>query len=135
LTSGFGVSGFVRYSYAPLGQDAIVPFETRQAASYVFAFDNTEGAGTGVAVANSGSTAVTIPVTAYDASGIPLATITVALPAHGQTAFMLGDRIRATLDTRGSVQFTTPAGGTISVLGLRYPGSGAFTTIPVMTPP
>ena len=135
LTSGIGVSGFVRYSYAPLGQDAIVPLETRQAASYVFAFDNTEGAGTGVAVANSGSTAVTIPVTAYDASGIPLATTTVALPAHGQTAFMLGDRIRATLDTRGSVQFTTPAGGTISVLGLRYPGSGAFTTIPVMTPP
>src|SRR5258706_12116264 len=33
LASSPGVSGFIRYSYAPTGQDAIVPLETRQAAS------------------------------------------------------------------------------------------------------
>jgi len=134
MASSAGVSGFIRYSYAPSGQDAIVPLETRQAASYVFPFDDTEGAATGVAVANSGSTAVTIPVTVYDATGTQVANTAVSLPAHGQTAFVLGDRIVAAANTRGSVQFTTPAGGTISVLGLRCPVSGAFTTIPVSTP-
>ncbi len=134
MASGTGVSGFIRYSYVPLGQDAIVPLETRQAAGYIFPFDNTGGAVTGVAVANSGSAAVTIPVTLYDVTGTQVANTAVSLPAHGQTAFILGDRIAAAVNTRGSVQFTTPDGGTISVLGLRYPASGAFTTIPVSTP-
>jgi hypothetical protein len=134
LASSPGVSGFIRYSYAPTGQDAIVPLETRQAASYVFPFDDTSGAATGVAVANSSASAVTIPVVLYDQTGAQIASSTVTLPAHGQTAFVLGDRIAAALNSKGSARFNTPPGGAISVLGLRFPSSGAFTTIPVITP-
>ena len=133
LASSAGVSGFIRYSYLPAGQDAIVPLETRQAASYVFPFDNTGGAGTGVAVANSSATAATIPVIIYDATGAQIASDTLTLPAHGQTAFVLGDRIPATVNSKGSARFKTPTFGAISVLGVRSPSSGAFTTIPVMT--
>ena len=133
LASSAGVSGFIRYSYAPSGQDAIVPLETRQAASYVFPFDDTGGAATGVAVANSSGSAATIPVIIYDQTGAQIASSTVTLPAHGQTAFVLGDRIAAAVNSKGSARFNTPAGGAISVLGLRFPSSGAFTTIPVIT--
>ena len=133
LVSSPGVSGFIRYSYAPSGQDAIVPLETRQAASYVFPFDDTGAAATGVAVANSSAVAATIPVIIYDPTGAQVASSTVTLPAHGQTAFVLGDRIAAALNSKGSARFNTPPGGAISVLGLRFPISGAFTTIPVTT--
>jgi hypothetical protein len=132
LASSPGVSGFIRYSYAPSGQDAIVPLETRQAASYVFPFDDTGGAATGVAVANSSATAATIPVIIYDPTGAQIAIDAVTLPAHGQTAFVLGARIAAAVNSKGSARFNTPAGGAISVLGLRFPSSGAFTTIPVI---
>ena len=132
LASSPGVSGFIRYSYAPSGQDAIVPLETRQAASYVFPFDDTGGAATGVAVANSSATAATIPVIIYDQTGAQIASDAVTLPAHGQTAFVLGARIAAAVNSRGSARFNTPAGGAISVLGLRFPSSGAFTSIPVI---
>ncbi|HSR06040.1 MAG TPA: FG-GAP-like repeat-containing protein [Bryobacteraceae bacterium] len=133
LVSSTGVSGFIRYSYPPAGQDAIVPLETRQAASYVFPFDNTGGAGTGVAVANSSAAAATIPVIIYDATGTQIASDTVTLPAHGQTAFVLANRIPATVNSKGLARFKTPTFGAISVLGVRSPSSGAFTTIPVMT--
>ena len=101
--------------------------------SYVFPFDDTGGAATGVAVANSSAVSAIIPLIIYDQSGTQVASSTVTLPAHGQTAFVLSDRIAATVNSKGSARFNTPAGGAISVLGLRFPSSGAFTTIPVIT--
>jgi hypothetical protein len=133
LVSSTGVSGFIRYSYGPSGQDVIVPLETRKAASYVVAFDNTD-ASTGIALANASSTAATIPVIVYDQNGQQIAADSISLPAQGQTAYILAERVKAATNTRGSVQFATPVNGAISVLGIRYPQSGAFTTIPVITP-
>jgi hypothetical protein len=134
LTSTTGVSGFIRYSYAPWGQEAIVPAETRTASSYVVAFDNTSGASNGIAVANSSPTGVNIPVTIFDETGTQIATGTLTLPAQGQTTYVLTDRVAGSANARGSVQFSPPAGISISVLGIRFPNSDAFTTIPVITP-
>ena len=52
LNSDAGIEGFIRFRYAPRDQEAIVPLETRNASSYVLAFDNTSGIATGAAIAN-----------------------------------------------------------------------------------
>jgi len=134
FTSTAGVSGFIRYSYGALGQDVIVPLETRNAANYVVAFDNTNGASTGIALANSAGVTANIPITVYDPFGNQIAADAITLPPQGQTSYVLTDRVASALNSRGSVQFTTPVGGSISVLGIRYPISGAFTSIPVIAP-
>jgi hypothetical protein len=131
LITPAGVSGFLRYSYS--GQDAVVPLETRRATSYVVAFDNTNGASTGIAIANTDTSSATVPITVYDRTGAQIATDAVVLPAHGQVAYVLTDRTAVAANTAGSVQVSTP-GRAISVLGVRYPVSGAFTTIPVVAP-
>ena len=57
---------------------------------------------------------------------------TVPLTALGHTSFNLTDRFPVTAQRRGTVEFQTPAGGGISVLGLRFNPAGAFSTIPVL---
>ena len=45
---GTSVDGFAIFHYDPSQQEAVVPLETRNAASYVLPFDNTNGVLTGV---------------------------------------------------------------------------------------
>ena len=45
---------------------------------------------------------------------------------------MLSDRFTSTVNQTGTIEFDTPQGGQISVLGLRFPPSGRVTTIPVL---
>ncbi len=134
LTSDGPVTGLVRFRYGPRDQEAIVPLETRNAGSYLLAFDNTGGLATGVGVANVASADGTIPVVVRDTAGAQLSSETIAIPANGHSAFVLSDRFPATANQRGTVEFITPAGGQISVLGLRFPASGMFSTIPVVVP-
>jgi hypothetical protein len=134
LVSAGGVSGFIRFRYAPRGQEAIVPLEAGGIGTYVLAFDSTDGIATGVALANGSASAANIPATIYDESGTQVGSGTVSLPANGQTAFVLGDRFAAVANRRGTVEFTTPANGSVGLLGLRFPPSGAFTTIPIISP-
>ena len=44
----------------------------------------------------------------------------------------LAARYPVTAQRRGTVEFQTPAGGQISVLGLRFSPTSAFTTVPPM---
>ena len=132
LMSDIGVTGFVRFRYAPRDQEAIVPLELRKAESYVFSFDNTNGIATGVAIANFAGSAATIPVVIRDDSGAQIGTGSVALAANGHSAFVLSDQFASTDGRSGTVEFDTPASGPISVLGLRFPPGGRFTTIPVV---
>ena len=134
LTSDGSVTGFIRFTYGPRDQDAIVPLETRNAASYILAFDNTNGLATGVAVANIASAPANIAVAIRDTTGAQLGFETLTIPANGHSAFVLSDRFTETVNQRGSVQFATPSGGQISVLGMRFLASGTFSTIPVLTP-
>jgi hypothetical protein len=54
----------------------------------------------------------TIPGIIYDQTGAQIASDAATLPAHGQTAFVLGDRIGAAVNSKGSARaMITPASG------------------------
>ena len=134
LTTDGSVSGFIRFRYGPRNQEAIVPIESRNSSTYIVAFDNTNGLAAGVAVANLSASAVTIPVLIRDSAGAQLGAGVVTLAASGHSAFVLSDQFVAAKNQSGTVEFDAPAGSKISVLGLRFPASGAFSTIPVVIP-
>jgi hypothetical protein len=132
LTTDAGVGGFMRFRYAPTDQEVIVPLETRKAGSYVLAFDNTSGIATDVAVTNLTPLPASIPVLIRDNTGAQVGSASVALPANGHSSFVLSDQFASTANQTGTAEFDAPVGGQISVLGLRVPPSGRFTTIPVL---
>jgi hypothetical protein len=134
LTDG-GITGFAVFqqSVATGPQAAVVPLDNRDAASYLLTFDNTGGFSTGVALANAVSRAATIEILIRDSAGAISLSDTVTLAAQGHTSFNLADRYIATAQHSGTVEFRTPAGGRISVLGLRFSPTGAFTTVPAVT--
>ncbi len=132
LSTDGDVNGFIRFRYAPRDQEAIVPLETRKAGAYLLAFDNTNGIATGVALANLTTGAATIPVVIRDNTGAQLSSSTVQLSGKSHTAFVLSDRFTNVANLSGTVEFDTPSGGQISVLGIRFPPGQRFTTIPVV---
>jgi len=134
LAATGAVDGFAIFHQNVTTQEAVVPMETRNAGSYLLAFDNTGGVTLGVPVENVSAQSATIPVTIRDDAGAPIATDTISLPANGHYAFTLAvDRYLGTADKRGTIEFDTPAGGQISVLGLRFtPPNNALTTIPAL---
>ena len=133
LLSDGSVSGFAIFGTkaGDHDQEAVVPLESRSAASYVLWFDNTAGMVVGLALANLSTQLATVEVTIRDESGSVIGTDTIPLPARGHTSFELPVRLAQTAQRRGTVEFHTTASGQISVLGLRF-NPGAFTTIPVM---
>jgi hypothetical protein len=134
LTSDGSVSGFIRFRYAPRDQEAIVPLESRNAASYILSFDNTNGLVAGVAVANLSPTTATIPVIIRDITGAELGSSTITLAPNAHKSFVLSDLFNSTANQTGTVEFDAPEASPISVLGFRFPASGAFSTIPVLAP-
>ena len=126
------VNGFIRFRFAPIDQEAIVPLETRVADSYLLAFDSTHGIATGVAVANLAALPATISVVIRDDTGLMIGTGSLTIPAAGHSSFVLSDKFPATVNTTGTVEFQTPQDRRISVIGIRFPPGGRFTTIPVV---
>ena len=132
LSTAGKVGGFAIFRYAPTGQEAVVPLETRAANAYVLAFDNTNGLATGLALANLSAQAVSVPVVLRDDQGASLGSPSINLPANGHTSFLLAPIYAATAGKRGTIEFDTPAGGKIAALGLRATPSGTLTTVPVL---
>ena len=133
LTSG-NMSGFAIFKYVPSGQEAVVPLETRNAGSYVLAFDNTGQLATGLAITNLATSAADIGVVLRNDTGVQIGTGSISLAAEGHASFMLTDAQQGfpiTAGIRGTVEFDTPQGGQIAVLGLRANGP-AITTLPVL---
>jgi len=131
LTSDFGANAFALFRYDPSGQEATVPFETRNANSYVLAFDNIAPLATGVSIANLSNQAANVAMTLRDDAGNTLQTAAIAVPANGHYAFVLGNVYTMAGGRRGTVEFSS-SGAKISVLGIRANGN-AFTSIPVLT--
>jgi hypothetical protein len=132
LLSSGNINGFsVFRQTVPSGQhEAVVPIETRNAGSYLLAFDNTAGFVTGVALALAG-TGGNVGVTIRDDNGVLLQSNTVPLPSQGHTAFDITTRFPVTAQRRGTIEFqTTPFSGSISVLGIRFNPAGTFSTVP-----
>jgi len=67
-----------------------------------------------------------------DDTGTRVLSTTISLPANGHTSFLLPDEYKVTIGKRGTVEFDTPSGGQISVVGLRAKNDGTLTTIPVL---
>lgn len=133
LSTNGNVSGFEILRYEPTGQEAVVPIENRQASSYILAFDNTGGIATGVAVSTSSAQAISVPVVIRDDTGAQIGTGTIPLAANGHSAFVLGNQFPLTEGLRGTIEFAAPAGGQISVVGIRTPPEHTFTTLPTLT--
>ncbi len=133
LTSG-AIGGFAIFKNTLSGQEAVVPLETRNASSYLLAFDNTGALATGLAIANVANSAANVNVVIRDDTGAQIGTGSIGLAAEGHDYFMLTDATKGfpvTSGKRGTVEFDTPQGGQISILGLRANGN-ALTSLPVL---
>ncbi len=131
LTSG-AVTGFAvfRQQIGANGWEAVVPLENRNARTYALWFDQMNGMVIGVAVANQTQQAVTVGVAVRDDGGATIGSTSFSVPASGHAAFPLSDRFAVTAQRRGTVEFSTPSAGQISVLGLSFNPLGGFSTIP-----
>ncbi len=137
LAATGAVDGFAIFHLIPSAQEAVVPMERRNASSYLLAFDNTGGVVLGVAVENVSALAAVIPIVIRDDSGavISAAGTTLALAGNGHTSFVVSTQYPATANLRGTIEFDTPAGGQIAVLGIRTTplgSSNTLTTIPAL---
>jgi hypothetical protein len=131
LQTAGDVSGYAMFTNTVNNWQAVVPLETRNASSYLLAFDNTVSLNTGLAIANMSTLAVSVPVIIRNDSGAIIGQETIALPAEGHSSFMLKSVYPITTGIRGTVEFDTPTGAQITVLGLRATGP-ALTTVPVL---
>ena len=130
LAATGAVDGFAIFHLIPGAQEAVVPMETRNASSYLLAFDNTGGVVLGLAVENISAQSANIGVVIRDESGAIISNGTVvALAGNGHTSFVLSTLYPATSGKRGTIEFDTPAGGHISVLGIRTTPLGSSTTL------
>ncbi len=137
LAASGTMDGFAIFHQVATAQEAVVPMETRYANSYVVAFDNTAGVVLGVAVTNVAAQTASIPLVIRDDSGtvISPAGAVISLAGNGHTSFVLSTQYPATANKRGTIEFDTPAGGQISVLGIRttpLAASNTFTTVPAL---
>jgi hypothetical protein len=99
----------------------------------VIPFDHTGGVATGTAVSNVSDLAADVPVILRNEAGNQIGTGSIALPANGHTAFVLASQFPVTANIRGTIEFATPAGAEINVLGIRMTPALTFTTLPTVT--
>ena len=135
LAATGAVDGFAIFHLIPGAQEAVVPMETRNASSYLLAYDNTGGVVLGVAVANVSAQAGSVGVIIRDDNGTLIGSGSLAMSANGHTSFVLSTLYPETAGKRGTIQFNTPAGGQISVLGIRTTplgDSNTLTSIPAL---
>jgi sugar lactone lactonase YvrE len=132
------LGGFAIFHRISDSQEAVVPLTAAapSAPSYLLAYDNTGGIVTAVAVANVSPNAASVAYVIRDDTGAAIGSGSLALPATGQTSFDLPDPslgLPVTAGKRGTVEFDTPVGGEISVLGIRntpqVTASGNVTTL------
>ncbi|HSR07852.1 MAG TPA: BACON domain-containing protein, partial [Bryobacteraceae bacterium] len=135
LSATGAVDGFAIFHLIPGAQEAVVPMETRNASSYLLAFDNTGGVVLGVAVQNVSAQAGNVGVVIRDDTGAQIGSGTVSMAANSHTSFVLSSQYPVTANKRGTIEFDRPAGGQISVLGIRTKplgSSNTLTTIPAL---
>jgi hypothetical protein len=134
LTKG-ALGGFAVVSQAigNTNPETEVPLDNSKGADYVVPFDNTNGSATALALANISAQAVNVKISISNDGGGVILTDTITIPAMGHRSFNLADRYGlVTSQQRGTLEFTTPSPGVISVLGLRFNATGAFSTIPTI---
>ena len=132
LAAAGKVDGFAIFRAKASGQEAAVPLETRNASSYLLAFDNTGGVATGVAIDNISAHAATVAVIIRDDTGAQIGSDSIPLVGNGHSAFVLASQYPVTANKRGAMEIFTPLGGQASVLGIRFTPTGTMITIPAL---
>ena len=91
LAATGSVDGFAIFHQTVTSQEAVVPLETRNASSYLLAFDNTNGLVLGVAVENVSLQNAVIPVVIRDDTGAVISApgAAILLAGNGHTSFVL----------------------------------------------
>jgi streptogramin lyase len=133
LTTG-SISGFAVFTQAAGNslQEAVIPLEIRTPGGFILSFDGTGNYATGVALANVADRSAKVGIVIRDDTGAVLLTDSIALPTLGHTSFVLATSYPITMQHRGTVEFDAPPNGQISVLGLRFNPTGAFSSIPAV---
>ena len=127
------LSGFGIFSDSATNGEAVVPLETRNAAKYILAFDNTGGLVTGVAIANSSPTvSFNGLVIVRDDKGAQIGAPSIGYGPLAHGSFVLNDMVPETAGKRGTLEFDVPDGGQISLLEMRFTPTSLFTTVPVL---
>jgi hypothetical protein len=93
-------------------------------------FDNNGPFQTAVAVANPNGFAETITVTVQYIGGVAVTLQPLTIPALGHVAFLLPTQFTGTATRQGLMEMSV-ASGSLTVLGLRFNNTGAFSTSPV----
>jgi hypothetical protein len=132
LAASGSADGFAIFHQISNSQEAVVPLETRNAGSYLLAFDSTNNLVLGVAIENISSAAANVSVVVCNQAGTQIGTGIVSLPANGHTSFVLSTQFPWTANMVGTATFVTPTGGQISVLGIRFTPPGTTTTVPAL---
>ena len=130
LTTTGSVGGFVIFRYNPNGQEAAVPLESRNSATYILAFDNTGGLVTGLALSSRSSQASSVPVTLRDDTGAQIGAGAIPIAANGHYSQLLSTAFPVTTGTRGTVELDAPTGTQIGAVGIRSSPALTFTTLP-----
>jgi hypothetical protein len=134
LSATGAVDGFAIFHLIPGAQEAVVPMETRNATSYLLAYDNTGGVVLAMAVENVSAQAGNVGIVLRDDTGTQIGTGSLAIESNGHTSFVLPVQYTITSGKRGTIEFDTPAGGQISVLGIRTTPLGTSTTLTTIPP-
>ncbi len=93
------VDGFAIFHQIPTAQEAVVPLETRNASSYLLAYDNTGGIVLGVAVANISTQAANVNVVLRDDTGAQIGTpLPIALTSNQHKSFVLSSQYPVTAE-------------------------------------
>ena len=133
LTTNGDIGGFVIFRYNPNGQEAVVPLESRNAHSLRAGLRQHQSDRD-----RCGDQQCVRATSEYSGDGSRrygrvIATDTIPLAANGHLAFTLAtDKYPVTANSRGTLEFGTPAGDQIGVLGIRIPVGHTFTTLPAL---
>lgn len=128
------VTGFATFRQVVPGrpdQEAAVPVSVGTPRRIVLPFDNTSGYVTTVAVANLSATQpASIFVVFRDEQGQRIQQFELpVLPAMGHRAFVLQELYPIVRDRKGTVEFSEVGAGEMSIIGLRFASSGAYTSL------
>jgi hypothetical protein len=133
LNTTDSVGGFAVFTNSN-GNEAAVPFESSIGENPILSFDNTNGLGMGVALANSDFSTVTVTATFKDGSGSILGVRQFIMAPMTHTSFIFADQWPFTAGHQGTVYFQCsdmfgPNAFGLAVLGLRFTPKGAFTSV------
>ena len=98
-------------------------------------FDNRAGLNSGLAVANPGTSAITLDITVRNSAGAAITVDRVGIPAKGNFAFVLKERYGTTTNIHGSIEIQATDTATSAVapfvaMGSRFSATGGYTVIP-----